>query len=154
MKLTDAIRMSEMLSSLAGKKVTIKDASGNGKEYDLREIVSGKEEDPMLKPGDAVLVPRSENPLFPPDPATQIHVSGAVVLPSHWPWTNGLKLTDAITMVGGLTKYADGRVQINHPNSGTSDRYNLQDIQSGRAENPALNSGDDIHLQPERSPPN
>jgi protein involved in polysaccharide export with SLBB domain len=103
--------------------------------------------------GDRVYVPRLENSLN-VVPATEIHMSGAVVLPSHWPWTNGLSLTAAITMVGGLTEYADGRVEVIRRGKGTANIYNLREIQSGRAQNPVLESGDDVHAQPVRPPSN
>ena len=136
-----------MLTSYADAKAVVTDGSGTRNEYDLRDIVSGKGENPLLKPGDRVHVPRSDGSLN-VDPATEIHVSGASVLPSHWPWTNGLRLRDAITMAGGLTEYAEGRVQIIHRSKGTGEIYSLRDIQTGRAENPVLEAGDSIHVKP------
>ncbi len=152
MKLTDAIRMSEMLTSVADKKASVTDSTGTRNDYDLHDLLRGKAENPSLKPGDRVHVPRSESSLD-VDPASEIHVSGAVVLPSHWPWTNGLSLTAAISMVGGLTEYADGRVEVIHRGKGIGNIYNLREIQSGRAQNPVLESGDDIQAQPVRPPP-
>ncbi|HEX5400152.1 MAG TPA: sigma-70 family RNA polymerase sigma factor [Verrucomicrobiae bacterium] len=149
MKLTDGIRMAEMMTDNADKQAIVRSSSGTTNVYDLVAILNGSKEDPLLKPDDVVIIPRAETI---PNPDNEIHVSGAVVLPSHWTWTNGMKLTDAIKLVGGLAEFADGRIQITHRYSTTNEQFNVRDIQSGRADDPMLKPGDGIQALPPHAP--
>lgn len=153
MKLMDAIRMGENMTDWSLKKAIVKSSSGTTNVYDLADIINRRVEDPLLQPNDSVVIPRMEDvEAFKLNADYEIHVSGAVVLPSHWTWTDGMKLTDGIKMVGGLTDFANGRVQITHRYESTNLVVNFSDIQNGRAVDIALKPGDGIEALPPRAP--
>jgi polysaccharide export outer membrane protein len=80
----------------------------------------------------------------------KVSVIGAVAKPGSLPWTEGMKLIDAISLAGGLTPLANGdRVRITRlvPGNGTATAtVSVDAIAEGRAADLPLQAGDTIKV--------
>jgi mannobiose 2-epimerase len=77
-----------------------------------------------------------------------VFVSGEVMHPGHFVWTNGLGLTDAINLAGGFTDFARNSgpiVWVLH-SDGTRVRYNFEKLVMSATNNPALKPGDIVEI--------
>ncbi len=141
-------RLKEVLSEaggftqFAGETITISRRVPGSDEYEIlsidrTEFESG-EMDPMLYHGDIVDVTHSE----------YAYIQGEVRTPSRIAIERGLTLMRAISMVGGLTEWANRKeIRVLYPQENGETRaevYNLRRIQQGKAEDPALHGGETI----------
>jgi protein involved in polysaccharide export with SLBB domain len=80
----------------------------------------------------------------------KVSVIGAVQKPGSLPWSEGIKLVDAISLSGGLTPLADGdRVIITRlvgPNKTVTATVSLDDITDGKLGDIPLQAGDTIKV--------
>jgi protein involved in polysaccharide export with SLBB domain len=80
----------------------------------------------------------------------KVSVVGAVQKPGSLPWSEGMKLVDAISLAGGLTALADGdhvRITRNVGNSKTvSATVSVDDITDGKLPDVPLQAGDTIKV--------
>ncbi len=80
----------------------------------------------------------------------KVSVIGAVQKPGSLPWSEGMKLVDAISLSGGLTSLADGdRVVITRlvgPNKTLTATVSLDDITDGKLGDIPLQAGDTIKV--------
>jgi protein involved in polysaccharide export with SLBB domain len=80
----------------------------------------------------------------------KVSVVGAVQKPGSLPWTDGMKLIDAISLSGGLTSLGDGdRVRITRnvgPRQTVTATVSIDDIADGRAADVPLQAGDTIKV--------
>jgi len=126
----------------AGETITISRRKAGSDEYEILSIDRTEFErgelDPMLYHGDIVDVTHSE----------YAYIQGEVRQPSRIAIERGLTLMRAISMVGGLTEWANRKeVRVLYPaeNGKTlMEVYNLRKIQLGKAEDPALHGGETI----------
>jgi polysaccharide export outer membrane protein len=81
----------------------------------------------------------------------KVSVVGAVQKPGSLPWTDGMKLVDAISLSGGLTALADGdRVRITRivgPLRTVTATVSVDDITDGRIADVPLQAGDTIKVE-------
>jgi len=79
-----------------------------------------------------------------------VSVIGAVQKPGSLPWTEGMKLIDAISLAGGLTAIANGdRVRLTRIVSGSQTAtatVSVDDIAEGRMADFLLQAGDTIKV--------
>jgi protein involved in polysaccharide export with SLBB domain len=58
----------------------------------------------------------SANTSSPPEASVShepfIYVSGQVLVPNKFPWTNGMTLQDSVKVAGGFTDFASRRLQV------------------------------------------
>ena len=80
----------------------------------------------------------------------KVSVVGAVQKPGSLPWSEGMKLVDAISLSGGLTSLADGdRVRITRivgPNKTVTATVSIDDITDGKLGDIPLQAGDTIKV--------
>jgi polysaccharide export outer membrane protein len=80
----------------------------------------------------------------------KVSIIGAVQKPGSLPWTEGMRLIDAISLAGGLTSLADGdRVRITRqvpPNRTVTATVSIDDISDGKAPDVPLQAGDTIKV--------
>jgi protein involved in polysaccharide export with SLBB domain len=80
----------------------------------------------------------------------KVSVIGAVQKPGSLPWTEGMKLIDAISLAGGLTPLANGdRVRLTRTVSGNrtvTATFSVDDISEGRMADFLLQAGDTIKV--------
>jgi polysaccharide biosynthesis/export protein VpsN len=80
----------------------------------------------------------------------KVSIIGAVQKPGSLPWTEGMRLIDAISLAGGLTSLADGdRVRITRrvaPNRTVTATVSIDDISDGKAADVPLQAGDTIKV--------
>jgi polysaccharide biosynthesis/export protein VpsN len=80
----------------------------------------------------------------------KVSVIGAVQKPGSLPWTEGMKLIDAISLAGGLTAIANGdRVRLTRIVSGSQTAtatVSVDDIAEGRMADFLLQAGDTIKV--------
>jgi polysaccharide export outer membrane protein len=80
----------------------------------------------------------------------KVSVIGAVQRPGSLPWTEGMKLIDAISLAGGLTPLANGdRVRLTRTVSGNrtvTATFSVDDISEGRMADFLLQAGDTIKV--------
>jgi polysaccharide export outer membrane protein len=79
----------------------------------------------------------------------KVSIVGAVTRPGNLPWTEGMKLIDAISLAGGLTPLADGdRVLVTRLAGGktVTARVSVDDITEGRLGDIPLQAGDTIKV--------
>jgi len=80
----------------------------------------------------------------------KVSVVGAVQKPGSLPWTEGMKLIDAISLAGGLTSLADGdhvRITRNVEASKTvTATVSVDDITDGKLQDIPLQAGDTIKV--------
>lgn len=72
-----------------------------------------------------------------------VYVDGGFRKPGRYPWTNGMRLKDAIEAAGGFTEIANHTIQIIRED-GTIGKYRLWGDWA-RTNNPVLKAGDRIH---------
>jgi polysaccharide export outer membrane protein len=81
----------------------------------------------------------------------KVSVVGAVQKPGSLPWSDGMKLIDAISLSGGLTSLADGdRVRITRivgPSRTVTATVSVDDITDGRVADVPLQAGDTIKVE-------
>jgi polysaccharide export outer membrane protein len=81
----------------------------------------------------------------------KVSVVGAVQKPGSLPWSDGMKLIDAISASGGLTAIADGdRVRITRlvgQNRTVTATVSVDDITDGRLADVPLQAGDTIKVE-------
>lgn len=111
--------------------------------YSVSDLRLGKEEaNPLIRPGDIVIVQEAQ----------PVYVTGAVVSPQGLYLRNGLQLTQAIAMVGGLRKEAKANaITIYRRREGTPEpdklTINFNDIRKDKASDIALQPYDIIEVQ-------
>jgi polysaccharide export outer membrane protein len=79
----------------------------------------------------------------------KVSIIGAVNKPGSLPWTEGMKLIDAISLAGGLTSLADGdRVRITRVVTGgtVTATVSVDDIGDGKLQDVPLQAGDTIKV--------
>jgi protein involved in polysaccharide export with SLBB domain len=80
----------------------------------------------------------------------KISIVGAVSKPGNLPWTEGMKLVDAISLAGGLTSLGDGdHVRITRlvgPNKTVTATVSVDDITDGKLGDVPLQAGDTIKV--------
>jgi polysaccharide export outer membrane protein len=80
----------------------------------------------------------------------KVSIVGAVNKPGSLPWTEGMKLVDAISLAGGLTSIADGdHVRITRlvaPNKTVTATVSVDDITDGNLGDVPLQAGDTIKV--------
>jgi polysaccharide biosynthesis/export protein VpsN len=80
----------------------------------------------------------------------KVSIVGAVSKPGSLPWTEGMKLIDAISLSGGLTSIADGdHVRITRlvgPNKTVTATVSVDDITDGKLGDILLQAGDTIKV--------
>jgi protein involved in polysaccharide export with SLBB domain len=80
----------------------------------------------------------------------KISIVGAVQKPGNLPWTEGMKLVDAISLAGGLTSLGDGdHVRITRlvgPNKTVTATVSVDDITDGKLGDVPLQAGDTIKV--------
>jgi protein involved in polysaccharide export with SLBB domain len=72
-----------------------------------------------------------------------VYVDGEVRNPGRYPWTNGMRLKDAIEVAGGFTEFANHRIKMIHED-GAIETYKLWGDWVA-TNNPVLKPGDRIH---------
>jgi protein involved in polysaccharide export with SLBB domain len=124
------------------------------------EAASKAAKDPQLQPGTKVHVPRSPvrqrinaaaRQIAPttdfPAPGwsdSSIRVEGEVLHAGRWHWTNGMRLSVAIEMAGGLTPAADAnQLRVHHLNEGV-DMASYVEATNSTAADRFLSRGDRI----------
>jgi len=127
------------LTDDAGENITISRRTEESGQYATRSVERTQYEsgaaDPVLQHGDIIDVPRS----------AWCYLQGEVRMPNRIRVERGLTLLRAISMVGGLTEWADRKaVRVLYP-EGTVPReqtFNIKRIQEGRAGDPPLHGGE------------
>ncbi len=80
----------------------------------------------------------------------KVSIIGAVQKPGSLPWTEGMRLIDAISLAGGLTSLADGdRVRITRnvaSNRTVTATVSIDDISDGKTADVPLQAGDTIKV--------
>jgi protein involved in polysaccharide export with SLBB domain len=80
----------------------------------------------------------------------KVSIIGAVQKPGSLPWTEGMRLIDAISLAGGLTSLADGdRVRITRnvaANRTVTATVSIDDISDGKTADVPLQAGDTIKV--------
>ncbi|MDP9001251.1 MAG: polysaccharide biosynthesis/export family protein [Myxococcota bacterium] len=80
----------------------------------------------------------------------KISIVGSVNKPGNLPWTEGIKLVDAISLAGGLTSIADGdHVRITRlvgPSKTVTATVSVDDITDGKLGDVPLQAGDTIKV--------
>jgi polysaccharide export outer membrane protein len=80
----------------------------------------------------------------------KVSIVGAVNKPGSLPWTEGMKLVDAISLAGGMTSIADGdhvRVtRLVRPNKTVTATVSVDDITDGKLGDVPLQAGDTIKV--------
>ena len=99
----------DALTTLASIVRTNEDLSTSLISFNLRDILSGKDQDILLQKED-VLTISSKNEIKQDD---YVNVGGAVNKPGFYPYSKGMKLKDLIIKAKGFTKNASGtRVEV------------------------------------------
>jgi polysaccharide export outer membrane protein len=80
----------------------------------------------------------------------KVSIVGAVQKPGSLPWSDGMKLVEALSLAGGLTSLADGdRVRITRvvgPNKTVTATVSVDDITDGKLGDVPLQAGDTIKV--------
>jgi polysaccharide export outer membrane protein len=75
-----------------------------------------------------------------------VTISGEVRRPGHYLWRDGLTLTNAIQLAGGLTEFAfRPRLRISH-SDGSAERCNYSAIMKGLTNDVPIRAGDQIAI--------
>ena len=81
----------------------------------------------------------------------KVSIVGAVQRPGSFPWTEGMRLIDAISLAGGLTSLGDGdRVRITRvvsENKTLTATVSFDDISDGKMVDVLLQAGDTIKVE-------
>lgn len=128
-------------TDLSGERITISRRIGIDGEYETIVISRGDFEtgvrDPRLQRGDIVDVSRS----------TYCYLQGEVRSPGRVQVERGMTLLKALSLVGGLTEWADKKAVRVLYEPGTVPRevvYNVKRIQAGKDDDPPLEGGEVI----------
>jgi len=77
---------------------------------------------------------------------SRINVGGEVHAPGYYPWTSGLRLTDAIANAGGLTVFAvRSRIQVKHAD-GKAEKCDYNLALKDKSDDPMLRPGDAVFI--------
>jgi polysaccharide biosynthesis/export protein len=91
----------------------------------------------LLRSGDVILVKKKE--------IAQVYVSGEVVSARAMPYAEGMTVSQAILMAGGLNKFGNkSKITIRHKGSDKLIRVNLADIEKGKTKDEPLMPNDQI----------
>ncbi|MGH7272363.1 MAG: polysaccharide biosynthesis/export family protein [Polyangiaceae bacterium] len=81
----------------------------------------------------------------------KVSVVGAVQKPGSLPWSEGMKLVDAISLAGGLASLADGDhvriTRVVEPNRTVTATVSVDDITDGKLGDVPLQAGDTIKVE-------
>ena len=81
----------------------------------------------------------------------KVSVIGAVQKPGSLPWTEGMKLVDAISCAGGFTSLADADhvvlTRIVGPSKTVTATISVDDITDGKVQDIPLQAGDTIKVE-------
>lgn len=142
-KLTDLLAEAgglTMTAAVTGEYTT----TDNHKELiNLKNLLSGKTGNPVLKDGDMLYIPESR---------ARITINGEVQKPGTYPWEEGLTLSALLARAGNRTATGDlEKVRLIHADN-TEEVINLAGyINEGKVENnPVLEPGDSVFI-PEKS---
>jgi protein involved in polysaccharide export with SLBB domain len=106
-------------------------------------IKTGLEEKKILQNAQVTLIVKQYN-------SKKVSIVGAVQKPGSLPWTEGMKLVDAISLSGGLTSLADGdHVRITRlvaNNKTVTATVSIDDITDGKLADIPLQAGDTIKV--------
>jgi polysaccharide biosynthesis/export protein len=111
--------------------------------YSLNDLKLGKEEaNPIIRPGDIIIVQE----------ALPVYITGAVIAPQNLYLRNGLQLTQAIAMVGGLRREAKASaITIYRRKEGTTEHekmiVNFNDIRKEKSPDVVLQPYDIVEVQ-------
>jgi len=86
---------------------------------------------------------------MPPAPTEFFFAGGEINSPGQKPYHSGLTLAQAILASGGPSKNAGIEVRLSRQGADgrlVTSEYNLDDIQSGRIPDPALQKGDRLEI--------
>jgi len=114
-------------------------------EYNLSATLAGREDaNPLLSAGDLIIVVEAE----------LVWVVGNVVSQKSLVYREGVRLTQAIAMVGGVVKHSDlVRIRIyrnpSTPPTPNSPIFNLKALLDNRSEDPVLQPNDIIEISDE-----
>jgi len=116
----------DALSTSANIIRTNEDLSTSSISFNLRDVLSGKEQDILLQKED-VLTISSKNDIKEED---YVEVAGAVNQPGIYPYSNGMKLKDLILKARGFNKNAsETRVEISRElNENNSDNSQISQV--------------------------
>jgi len=98
----------------------------------------------LIVPGDSIKVTGA-----PPAPTQYFFVGGEIRSPGQKPFHAGLTLTQAILASGGTKTSADSKVKVSRQGTDGKlaiEEFNLRKIQTGKAPDPALQSGDRLEV--------
>jgi hypothetical protein len=107
------------------------------KEPDVQQFVPSARVAPLAFRHETITL-RTTNRIF--------FVGGEVRQPGRFIWREGLTLTNAIEIAGGLTDFADSDIKLRRSN-GSEERYSLRRYHhmiSGSAENPVISPNDQV----------
>jgi protein involved in polysaccharide export with SLBB domain len=71
-----------------------------------------------------------------------VYVDGEVRIPGRYPWTNGMRLKDAIEAAGGFNDFSNRRIRLVH-SDGTAEKYRVRGDWTATI-NPELKPGDKV----------
>jgi len=138
-RLKEVVAEAGGLTDEAGEGITISRRMEDSGEYATLTVQRAQFEsgaaDPMLRHGDIIDVPRS----------AWCYLQGEVRTPSRIRVERGLTLLRAISLVGGLTEWADRKeVRVLYPEGivPREQTFNIKKIQEGRAGDPPLRGGE------------
>jgi polysaccharide export outer membrane protein len=121
--------------------VVITHAAENAEGRDAKDIIIRASEllrdTTPLQSGDVILIKRRE--------VSQVYVSGEVVSAKAVAYTEGMTVSQAVLMAGGLSKFGSkSKITIRHKGSDKLIRVNLADIEKGKAKDEPLMPNDQI----------
>jgi len=77
-------------------------------------------------------------------PDSHIYVGRDVHAPGYYPWTSGMRLTDAIASAGGLTDFAQlSLIGVQHAD-GKFEKYHYDLALKNKSDDPVLRPGDRV----------
>jgi protein involved in polysaccharide export with SLBB domain len=80
-------------------------------------------------------------------PDSNVYVWREVRAPGAYPWTNGMRLTDAILSAGGFNDFATNRPRVNVLHlDGTEESYKYDLIRKRKIQDPMLRPGDRVFV--------
>jgi polysaccharide export outer membrane protein len=138
-RLKEVISEAGGLTDESGEAITISRRMEDSGEYATLTVQRAQFEsgaaDPVLRHGDIIDVPRS----------AWCYLQGEVRMPNRIRVERGLTLLRAISMVGGLTDWADRKdVRVLYPEGMVprEQSFNLKQIQAGKIPDPPLRGGE------------
>ncbi|HSV74209.1 MAG TPA: SLBB domain-containing protein [Chthonomonadales bacterium] len=113
-----------------------------------RTLAEDPEHNPILQDRDVLAVYRAGEAAFAPE--RQIEVRGEVTAPGFYPRGEGMRLSDALRLAGGLTPSAGDAVQVTRARSDERSPVTTASVARGLANvepDPALTDGDIVTVQ-------